>query len=197
MNIFTYLRLSAIVLCSLLFTPSYALEEKDYFITVWDLSKGTDNTTIGFRFFSYDYVVTYSWETIPADRSGSGMLSAGYTYFRLENLPANAKIKLKFSPENIKSLSISSSKLIDVQQWGTVFWQSMESAFEQSENLNITATDAPLLYRVERMNKMFKNCKNLTGPTNINEWNIQNVKNVAPEHIKTTIEQIKFFQELN
>ncbi len=102
MNIFTYLRLSALVFCSFFFTPSYAQKEEDYFITVWDLSLGeSKNNKIEF-YASTTSEVSYLWETVPVGKSGSGKFESNNTNVIIPNLPENATIKLKIAPQNLK-----------------------------------------------------------------------------------------------
>jgi surface protein len=70
-------------------------------------------------------------------------------------------------------------KLLDVKQWGDIAWTSMENAFYGCKNLNITATDLPNLTGVSSMAAMFKNCSLLNSPTNINEWNTENITDMS------------------
>lgn len=68
----------------------------------------------------------------------------------------------------------SRDKIIDISQWGTNAWQSMNSAFKGCINLNITATDAPVLSSVTDMSDMFYDCKKLNpmgaAATGLNNW---------------------------
>jgi len=65
--------------------------------------------------------------------------------------------------------------LIEIMQWGTGEWQSMENAFWGANSFQITATDKPDLSKVFNMSSMFEG-------TNINEdigdWNVSNVTNM-------------------
>ena len=184
MNIFTSLRLSAIVLLSFLFTASYAQEEKDYFITVWDLSlDASANSSIEFWSLTTGDV-NYNWETIPSGQSGSGKFTATETQVTISNLPVAKTIKLKLVPQNLKRFYFENTnnidlKLLDVNQWGKVEWGSMEKAFRGCNNLNITATDLPNLSNVKCMAKMFYSCNSLIGPQNINQWNTASVTKMS------------------
>ncbi|TAH25087.1 MAG: BspA family leucine-rich repeat surface protein [Cytophagales bacterium] len=181
MRFCTTLFLSFFTFCSFLTSTSYAQEEKDYFITLWDLSK-VKSTTIEFYALTTGDV-NYTWETIPADESGSGKFNVLDKEAIIANLPSK-QIKLKLSPQNLKRFyfefsSKPNSKLIDVPQWGSVEWTSMERAFSRCFNLNITATDIPNLSKVSSMKAMFEDCIKLNGPTNINSWNTENVTNMS------------------
>jgi hypothetical protein len=62
-------------------------------------------------------------------------------------------------------------KLLDISQWGAIAWTSMENAFSSCVNLNISATDAPILSGVTSLRAMFFGCSSLDGPANIGTWN--------------------------
>ncbi len=183
MNIFTYLRLSALVLCSFLFTPIHAQEGKDYFITDWDLSLDeSKNKSIEFGCLTTGEV-NYTWETMPAGQSGSGKFSASETLVTISNLPVGKTIKLKLAPPNLKRFyffhHFRIPKLLNVAQWGTVLWSSMQDAFKGCSNLNISAIDLPNLSNVKSLNNMFYECSKLNEPVNINQWNTQNVTDMS------------------
>ncbi|NPA46738.1 MAG: BspA family leucine-rich repeat surface protein, partial [Chlorobi bacterium] len=65
-------------------------------------------------------------------------------------------------------------KLLSVDQWGSIVWTSMESAFEGCSNLHINATDAPDLSQVTDMGYMLKGCSSFNE--NINHWNTEHVE---------------------
>ncbi|KUJ59173.1 hypothetical protein AR687_24510, partial [Flavobacteriaceae bacterium CRH] len=69
-------------------------------------------------------------------------------------------------------------KILDIQQWGSIAFKSMNNAFLACANLNSTATDLPNLTAVTDMSGMFKACTTLNSPTNINLWNVSNVTNM-------------------
>ncbi len=92
-------------------------------------------------------------------------------------------------------------KLIDVSEWGSIAWSSMERMFYQHSNLTVSATDAPDLSAVTNMAQMFQqtaitnndftswDTSNITdmgslfrgAPFNgdISTWNTSNVTNMA------------------
>ncbi|WP_163411588.1 BspA family leucine-rich repeat surface protein, partial [Flavobacterium ajazii] len=69
------------------------------------------------------------------------------------------------------------NKILNINQWGSIAWTSMQFAFEGCVNLNSTATDAPNLSGVTNMFSMFEGAT--TFNTNINSWNVGNVTNMA------------------
>ena len=64
-------------------------------------------------------------------------------------------------------------KLISIDQWGTIQWQSMESSFKGCSNLNITALDAPDLSEVTTMEESFQYCTSLNA--SLNNWDVSNI----------------------
>jgi surface protein len=64
-------------------------------------------------------------------------------------------------------------KLIDIKQWGTIEWTSMENAFKGCENLIVSATDAPNLSNVNNLSSMFYRAEVLNS--DLNNWDVSNV----------------------
>ena len=154
----------------------------DYFITRWNLSTGgsTANqivfgvTTVG--------TVNYTWQQIGGSgATGSGTFTNGTAV--ITGLPSGATIDLSILPTNFRAISINNgadrSRLMDVKQWGSVAWTSMQNAFYGCNNLNISATDIPNLAGVTSMYFMFYNCSILNGPANIGSWNTASVKSMS------------------
>ena len=150
----------------------------DAFITRWDLA-GT--TTLSFG-TATSGTVNYTWKEVsPGKASGSGSFS-GNT-LTINGLPSTT-IDLFIAPANFQRINISnnqptSHRLLDVKQWGTTAWTSMQNAFFGCSNLNISATDIPNLTSVTRAEQMFQSCAKLTGPANINSWNVAALTNMT------------------
>jgi len=63
-------------------------------------------------------------------------------------------------------------KLLEVQNWGTILWQRMDSSFFGCRNMTITATDIPDFSALTNgtFDLMFYNCDSLNG-NNLSNWN--------------------------
>ncbi len=149
------------------------------FITRWNLTNpGSSSTSIGFEVTTID-TVYYTWETIPAGISGTGTFSG--TFATITGLPINAIIRLKIDSTNFKGFRINygadRKRIVDVEQWGTVVWSSMESAFKGCDSLQITASDVPNLSSVSNMYSMFSLATTFNSP--IGNWNVDSVTNMA------------------
>lgn len=93
-------------------------------------------------------------------------------------LPSGVDVELRLGPQNLNAVNMFGPNLQEVSQWGDVVWSSMASAFEGSPEMDITATDIPNLAQVTDMSFMFSQCEKLTGPNNINDWDVSNVTNM-------------------
>ena len=67
-------------------------------------------------------------------------------------------------------------KLLSVDQWGDVAWQSMERAFFGCSNLVITAVDTPNFDAATNFHKAFQDCSALTS--GIGHWDMSSVTNM-------------------
>ena len=147
------------------------------FITRWNMNySGGSLTELTFGVGTTG-TVSYTWESIPAGTTGSGTFTGSTA--TITGIPLGAIIRLHIDATNFNRININNgldrSRLVDVEQWGSVAWGSMETAFKGCNNLNITSIDIPDLTLVNSMNSMFWGCVILNGPTNINNWNTSNV----------------------
>lgn len=68
-------------------------------------------------------------------------------------------------------------KLLRVDQWGTISWRSMNSAFWGCANLRIPAADAPNLSLTVDFSQIFNGATSLNDP--MNHWNVSTVTNMT------------------
>ncbi|WP_447637860.1 BspA family leucine-rich repeat surface protein [Flavobacterium microcysteis] len=156
------------------------------FVTVWDMSKSSESqstpTSLRFGITTLpNKPVNYTW-TASGGSSGSGTFVTNSSA-EITGLPAGEIITLSIASE-IKAFNIAANsgndkrRLVNVAQWGDAVWSTMENAFSDCVNLNVTATDIPNLSTVRSMRKMFNNCQSMTGPANIGSWNTTTVNNM-------------------
>jgi surface protein len=153
------------------------------FITKW-ISTTVPMTSIKLYALTTSGVVNYTWTAKPSNNTGTGSFSQPTTPAIITlalNAPTNDTVTLVIVPTNLKSIEIAGvqSNIIDVTQWGSVTWTTMNGMFYNCINLNITATDLPNLTNVSEMTQMFNQCVKLNGPTNINNWNTSNVTKMS------------------
>ncbi len=68
-------------------------------------------------------------------------------------------------------------KLIDIKQWGTAIWSSMNSAFRSASNTIASATDVPDLSSVGSLSNMFRDCTQVDPDTS--SWDTSNITNLS------------------
>ena len=163
--------LSKKVLTFLLIALPSVLFAQGEFITRWNLAPSANALSFG---TATSGTVNYTWQELsPGSASGSGSFSG--TTANISGLPSGAIIRLEIKPTNFQRINIGNqpvgSRLLEVMQWGSTVWTSMQNAFFGCSNLNVTATDIPVLTSCTRMDQMFQSCSSLTGPANINSWN--------------------------
>ena len=151
------------------------------FITQWNLTTpGSGATQLTFG-VATSGTVNYTWTTVPAASSGSGSFNG--TMATIIGLPAGATIRVSIQPTNFQRIIIDggfdAGRLVEILQWGSTNWTSMEYAFFGCVNLQISAIDTPNLLGVQSMSHMFAQCTNLNSPNNINLWNTSSVTNMS------------------
>ncbi|MDA3930821.1 MAG: BspA family leucine-rich repeat surface protein [Prolixibacteraceae bacterium] len=160
----------------------HGTEQRD-FITRWKLPQNQNKLEL---ILARKGLVSYNWETVPQGSQGNGTFQEGIGLVEIPNLPPGQIIRLSIAPENLtefysylqicdREFGPDRKNLLDVEQWGTVKWQSMKNAFYECEQLNITANDIPDFTNVANMNYMFYRCNSLNGPDNINDWPMSSV----------------------
>jgi surface protein len=160
------------------------------FITRWNLAtagSGATQLSIG---TATSGTVNYYWQQVTGGTAtGSGSFSG--STLTITGLPTGATIRLGIYPTNFQRININNgadrSRLLDVEQWGSTVWTSMEQAFRDCNNLNITASDIPVLTSCTSMHQMFQRCATLNGPTNINSWNTSAVTNMVEMFEQATL----------
>ena len=71
------------------------------------------------------------------------------------------------------------AKFLSVDQWGTIAWSSFDSSFKGCSNMNVVATDAPVLTAVTSLNAMFENCTSLDA--DFSSWDVSSITNATDQ----------------
>jgi surface protein len=144
------------------------------FITTWNMETDGQELIIGTNpDFSYDYTIDWGDGTQEqrTDENPSHIYqtAGNYTVAINGQFPA---IMMSESDEQ------SREALVDVVQWGSQEWQSMEYAFFQCNNLeSFSAIDRPKLSQVDSMFYMFEGA--IVFNDDIGNWDVSQVTNMS------------------
>ena len=146
------------------------------FITTWETSSANelimipvDNETV----LSYNYNVDWGDGTTSSNQTGEAV----HTYANAGRY--QVKITGTFPAICVKcgDLENNETKIKSIDQWGTIAWATMESAFWDCSNLVSNATDTPDLSQVMSMKNMFRNATAFNG--DISNWDVSNITSMS------------------
>ncbi|ERJ57376.1 hypothetical protein M472_01215 [Sphingobacterium paucimobilis HER1398] len=155
------------------------------FITEWDMSKTGSSavnspTAITFN-VEANGPVDYIWTTLDGTTE-SGVLAVNNSRATIPNIPVGSRFVLSLGSSNLTYFALynaDSRRLVDVKQWGTSKWKSMENAYSNSSLENVSAEDIPDLSGVTSMEGMFRSSGSLLSVRHIGLWDTDNVKNMS------------------
>jgi surface protein len=75
------------------------------------------------------------------------------------------------------SWDADSAKIVELNQWGDIQWEEMNSMFQGAENLEYSASDKPNLTNVNEMDNLFSSASGFNG--DISGWNVSSVTDMG------------------
>ncbi|MEM6830525.1 MAG: BspA family leucine-rich repeat surface protein, partial [Bacteroidota bacterium] len=172
------MRFCTLILCLLLV---YTGINAQSFITNWTFDEARE--TITFNALTAD-TVAYAWSASPSGSGGQGSFirsSAGEVTLEGLSIEVGDVVTLIMEPNNLQWFYLNNGPdkdhLVDVVQWGTTSWSSMQYAFYGCSNLSISALDTPDLSQVSNMRWMFSGASSFN--TDITGWDVSNVIDMA------------------
>ena len=142
------------------------------FITTWRTTQTEETITI---FTNPDY--TYNFDI---DWENDGIIDAtGVTGEIAHEYPAAGDYQVAIFGDfphfrsKVAQGGSNNTQLVDINQWGSIEWESMRKSFNGSVNLEYSAEDAPDLSRVQNFDFIFANCFAFNG--DIGHWDVSNV----------------------
>ena len=164
--------LGTLLAASLLTSMVYA--EGKPFITRWKGEKGKE-LKISIFGTNYKLVIKKASDNSVLDTQTLTIYEDNkfYSYTPTED----AELLVEAGPDGVDHVSSqhgSADKLLKVEQFGTVVWKTMESAFVGCENMQFAENiDIPNLTSVTNMSGMFMSCSSFNQ--NIDNWDVSNV----------------------
>jgi len=150
-------------------------DQETAFVTTWNTENEGDSNDDQIKLTAGIGYYDIYWEKI-SDPTVNNLLEnqAGTTTVTFPE-PGIYKV---FLPKNISrfffnSYNNDSKKLLTVEKWGEVQWQSMEDMFYDCSNLTIPADDVPDMSQVSSMSYMFYKASSFNS--DINDWDVSNV----------------------
>ncbi|MEM7485876.1 MAG: BspA family leucine-rich repeat surface protein [Bacteroidota bacterium] len=141
------------------------------FTTRWETK--TDNEAI--TIYANDAVTGYNYEIDWGDGNTESNLTGDATHeYALAGV--HTVIISGDFPAIYQEDETNAGKLVSIEQWGDMEWESMEMAFANCTNMTHGANDVPDLSKVTDMSNMFRSAASFNG--NINNWDVSNVINM-------------------
>ena len=141
------------------------------FVTVWETTSPNRPITIPVGNAGGNYTVDWGDDTAPTTHTSD----ATHTYAAAGS--HTVSISGDFTRIYLDGQSINGAKLVSIEQWGDIQWESMARAFYGAPNMIYNATDTPDLSRVTSMAHMFRGASSFDG--DISPWNVSSVTNMA------------------
>jgi len=150
------------------------------FITTWVVPSGNLTVTIPtweysgtYNHYAYDYNVDWGDGSITSNATGD----ASHTYVSAGTY--TIKVGGTFSGVNFYQNNIlnGDSRIVNIDNWGSVSWKSLSQAFENCQNLSSTAKDSPDLSEVTDASRVFAYCYNFNGY--IGNWDTSHITDMS------------------
>jgi surface protein len=145
------------------------------FITTWktDNYGASDDNQITITTTTDDQNYTVDWgdgsETTGVAGEITHTYSAAGTY--------TVSISGDFKNIRFNYSGTDSRKLLTIEQWGDIEWNTMERAFSNCENLAVNALDVPDLTKVSNMAEMFSGA--VAFNQDISSWDVSSVTDIS------------------
>ena len=141
------------------------------FVTTWQTTSANEEIMIPTGGMGGSYTVTWGDASISTHVSGdqTHVYKEPGTYI-VSIYGDFTRIYLPYHPEN-------SLKLLSIEQWGDIRWESMRGAFNGATNMVYRATDTPNLSAVTDTSEMLRFALRFNG--NLSNWDVSSVTDMS------------------
>nr|WP_321410780.1 BspA family leucine-rich repeat surface protein [uncultured Allomuricauda sp.] len=157
--------------------------EACFFVTTWKTDNpgiSADNQITIPTHPDETYNYTVAWGDGTSDENITGDITHTYATAGTYQVSISGDFpRIYFDDLTFNETTNDSDKIIDLNQWGSIEWTSMESAFHGCANLDVTALDLPDFSRVTSLVSMFRGCRSLIGNESMNSWDVSNITNLV------------------
>lgn len=159
----------------------------DNFITVWN-TLGTTSITIPTTGGGYNY--NLYWEEV-GNPSNNGTLLNQTGNATINSLASGINYRIEIAGAfpwfYMNNNANERLKLSQVTQWGSIQWSNMQVAFRGCSNMDVIATDEPILTNVSTCYGMFEDCSSLMGAGANWNWNTGNITNMGSMFLNASV----------
>ena len=139
----------------------------DDFVTTWNVAANNTTITIPVGGATGTYTIHWGDGTNSTDVTGD----QSHTYESAGDY--TVRISGDFTRIYLGNDSANAQQLKSIDQWGSMEWSSMESAFRGASNMIYNATDSPDLSGVSSMAGMFRGASSFNG--DLSAWDTSSV----------------------
>lgn len=148
------------------------------FITTWKTDNtGSSNDDQVWIQIDPSLAGSYNYDVDWGDGTASEGLTDSETH--TYNMAGTYTISIlgDFPAMQFYSYASDAPKLLEINQWGSIEWESMNGMFYGCANMEILASDAPDLTLVTDMSDMFRNASSFS--VDANSWDVSSVTNMS------------------
>ena len=162
------------------FIPFFLLAQTE-FITTWKTNNPgiSNDNQIKIPTFPgevYNYNVDWGDGTLDSGITSDSGITHTYTMPGIYSVSITGDFpRIFFNNPNSGVIIGDEQKLLTIEQWGEIQWNSMGLAFAGCINLDIVAVDVPNFNSVSDMSFMLWNCNSLVGTSSFENWDVSNV----------------------
>lgn len=148
------------------------------FVTKWETSGDNESITIFTDdFYVYEYDIDWG-DNSPVETGLTGDATHEYATAGEYTVTISGEFPhFRADGGQWYPLVSNAAKLNSIEQWGSIEWHSMQSAFSNAHSMVYNAPDVPRMEKVANMSSMFYRAKSFNG--NLDDWDVSNVNHMG------------------